>query len=96
MTTDPTKLADILSRLWLATLPIVLPQDLDEEIAQALLAAGYDDMHRPLTHSEAEAAFDAAEAIPLSEERIQAIVDYVVGKTPGRASGRSAAGGEEK
>lgn len=44
--------------------------DFDEWLAQC-----------PLTPEEAQRAYDETEPIPLSEERIKAIVDYAVGRT---------------
>ncbi len=35
----------------------------------------------PLTPEEAQKAYDEAEPVPMSEERIQEIVDYAVGRT---------------
>src|SRR4051812_27887084 len=40
--------------------------------------------HRPLTPEEAQAAYDTAPAVPLSEERINEIVEYAVSKSPVR------------
>jgi hypothetical protein len=42
-----------------------------------------------MSPKEAQAAYDAAEPIPMSEERIQEIVDYATGTDADRAAIRS-------
>lgn len=44
----------------------------------------------PLTPEEAQKAYDEAEPVPMSEERIQAIVDYATGTPEYRKAVRAA------
>jgi hypothetical protein len=50
----------------------------DDELDELLWLARM----RPLTAEEAQKAYDEAEDVPMSKERIQEIVDYATGKRP--------------
>ena len=73
------------SRISGATMLAVLESIWEERQADAdaVQAVLEDPILRPMSPAEAaywQAAYDAAEAVPLSAERIQEIVDYAVGR----------------